>query len=85
MRHAGLLELTEERIRFVADDGTEVFSGPLNEVRLRFPRRLPDGLIVSMLAGDVTVLFSDPHVEWSGGNARTTRRDWMRALHNLAR
>lgn len=82
-RHSGFLELDDERIRFVTFHGTEVFHSRIEEAELRFPRRLPDGMIVAIARREYTVLFSDPYSEWSGGEARSARGQWKQAAGHV--
>ncbi len=78
-RHSGFVELDDERIRFVTNHGTEVFHSRLDEAEVKFPRRLPDGLVVSIGHREYTAVFSDPYSEWPGGGARSARQQWKRA------
>ena len=73
--------MTEDEIHFTRDDGQGVFSSPLADADISFPRYLPDGLVVSSNARRCTFLFADPYLGQASGVA--VRAEWRQAIAAL--
>jgi hypothetical protein len=78
--HAGTLELTAERLRFILESGEPLFDVRRVDATVRFPWIIPDGMVVVDHQSKRTVLFGDPHSVGSMADARAVRRKWRREL-----